>query len=117
MDSWGTPEVEFKEIVPCLKFETQLKHGCFHLKLLLRGSCHFSIAPLYRFVEGFWLPLECSIQANDGAFHSKPVLVYYKDTSVHYRVQYNSSIHTINSVIFADGSFRCLCAFLSELMW
>ena len=40
---------------------------------MLRGSCHFSIAPLYRFVEGFWLPLECSIQANDGAFHSKPV--------------------------------------------
>ena len=33
MDSLGTPEVEFKEIVPCLKFETQLKHGCFHLKL------------------------------------------------------------------------------------
>ena len=40
---------------------------------LLRGSCHFSIAPLYRFVEGFWLPFVCSIQMNVGAFHSKPV--------------------------------------------
>ena len=40
---------------------------------MLRGSCHFSIAPLYRFVEDFWLPLEGCIQTNVGAFHSKPV--------------------------------------------
>ena len=40
---------------------------------MLRGSCHFSIAPLYRFTEGFWLPLEGSIQTNVRAFHSKPV--------------------------------------------
>ena len=40
---------------------------------MLRGSCHFSIAPLYRFFEGFWLPLEGSIHTNIGAFHSKPV--------------------------------------------
>ena len=34
-DIYIKTEVEFKEFEPCLKFETRLNHGWFHLKLYL----------------------------------------------------------------------------------
>ena len=66
------------------------------LVFLFRVSCHHSIGICWR----LWLPLGCSIQMDYAAFYSKPVSCLYKDTSVHYIVQFNSSFCSVNTVSF-----------------
>ena len=68
-------------------------------KSLLRGSCHLSIAPLYRFVEGSGCPFTAVYRRMMGLSTRNQFQFIYKDISVHCRVQYNSRFYTVYSVI------------------